>query len=176
MTRRKKEPQASNEKATPLTGGRLALAYELAKHGIARCLPDPQIVLSIVEQCSTTPRSASAALQKIARQGAKLDDGDREALREKLHFRYEYLYAAEAQAGRSEAAAKMLDRRARLDGLFIAKPAEVAPKEAPADAEFDGRTQEELEFYGAKGFWPEEQPAANVVALDPMARLKKKQA
>lgn len=176
MSRKKKQkpqtPPAAAPSGTPLTGARLALAHELAKHGIAALFPDHEIVLSIVEKCATTERSARAALQRVASQGTKLSDADRDTLRDTLHFRLEHLYAREAQAGRSEAAAKMLDRRARLAGLY-GKEVE-APKEAEVD-EFDGRTLEEVRYFREHGFFPEDKPADNVIPLDPLARLKANQ-
>jgi len=166
----KKPPEPGS--GTPLTGARLALAYEIARHGIAQLLPDPTIVLSIVEQCKTTERSASAALQKIAKQGAKLTEQDREDLRDTLHFRYEHLYARAAQEGKLEQAGRMLDRRAKLAKLF---EKEDRDKEAERQTdEFDGRSLEDLRYYQSKGYWPEDAPPANVVPLDPLARLREK--
>lgn len=172
MTRRRKKGQAPPPKAggLPLTGARLALAYEFAKQGIAMLLPDHEIVANIVEKCETSQRSAQAALQKIAKAGAKLSADDRDALRDTLHFRYEHLYAREAQNGRSEAAAKMLDRRARLAGLFT-KELE-RPKEIEAD-EFEGRSVEDLRYYREHGYFPEDKKPDNVIPLDPLARIRK---
>ncbi len=169
---KKKRGQQPAPTGTPLTGSRLAMAYEIARLGISQLLPDPSIVLSIVEQCKTTERSASAALQKMAKQGAKLTPEDAESLRDTLHFRYEHLYAQAAQTGKLESAAKMLDRRARLAGLFT-KEAEKKPIEQTED-EFEGRSTEDLRFFRDNGFWPEEKPVSNVVPIDPLARLRAK--
>lgn len=169
MSKRKGPPQTP-PRGTPLTGSRLVLAYELARQGIAMLLPDHEIVTSIVEQCKTTERSAAAALQKVAKQGAKLSASDKEALRDTLHFRYEHLYAREVQAGRNEGAAKMLDRRARLAGLF--KEEKAAAVEVEAD-EFEGRSVEDLHYFRQHGYFPEDKPANNVVQLDPLAKIRR---
>jgi hypothetical protein len=151
------------------------MAYEIARHGVAQLLPDGQIVLSIVEQLKTTERSAAAALRKVAEQGAKLSPKDQEELSDTIHFRLEHLYARAAQEGKLEQAARMLDRRAKLAGL-LAKDRSKKPEEQEPD-EFDGRSLEELRYYRENGYWPEDKPAANVVPIDPLARLRgKKQA
>ncbi len=151
------------------------MAYELARHGIAQLLPDSTIVISIVEQCITTERSASAALQKMAKQGAKLSEEDTRRLSDTIHFRLEHLYARAAQEGKLEQAAKMLDRRARLAKLFDKGAGQNGPAET--EDEFAGRSLEDLRYYREQGFWPEEKPPANVVPIDPLARLRgKKQA
>lgn len=147
------------------------MAYELARMGIAQLMPDAQIILSICEQCKTTERSAAAALQKVAKQGAKLPPGEQAELEATIHFRLEHLYAQAAQTGKIETAAKMLDRRARLAGLLREKKAEPPPIEQD---EFEGKTREELRYYRENGFWPEEKPPDNVVPIDPLARVRAK--
>lgn len=149
------------------------MAYELARHGIAQLLPDSAIVLSIVEQCLTTQRSASAALQKVAKQGAKLSEEDALHLRDTIQFRLEHLYARAAQEGKLEQAAKMLDRRARLAGLLAKESQRETTEEVD---EFSGRSREDLRFYREQGYWPEDKPLANVVPIDPLARLRRKEA
>ncbi len=134
-------------------------------------LPDSGIVLSIVEQCRTTERSAMSALQKMAKQGAKLSEKDAEELRDTIHFRLEHLYARAAQEGKLETAAKMLDRRARLAQLL--KEQKRDPIDPQVD-EFEGRSSEDLRFFREQGYWPEDKPVANVVPLDPLARLREK--
>lgn len=171
MSKRKDKSPAAPD-ATPLSGSRLALAYELARHGIAQLLPDRAIVLSITEQCKTTERSAASALQKMAKQGAKLSKDDALHLRETIDFRLEHLYARAAQDGKLEQAAKMLDRRARLAGLFQKETQ--SPLSAEEADEFAGRSSEDLRHYAEHGYFPEERPPANVVPIDPLARLRKK--
>ena len=159
--------------ATPLSGGRLLLAKELAKQGLARLMADPTIILSIVEQCHTTERSASAALRAVVNEVSSLTEPERDDLRATLHFRYEALYAELAQTrGKEEAAAKMLDRRAKLAGLFTDK-GDADDNKPPVVDEFEGRTREELVFFKENGYWPEEKPVDNVVPIDPLARLRK---
>lgn len=175
MSRRRKQkddapPPPPGAGATPLSGVRLAMAYELAKHGIAMLFPDAEIIRSIVEQCKTTERSAAAALRSVTKLGARLTEQEEEELRQTLHFRYERLYAAEAQAGRHESAAKMLDRRARLAGLF--KEQKQKGIEAEPD-EFEGRTEADLDYYTKHGYFPEDKPPANVIQLDPLAAIRK---
>lgn len=168
---KRKPPRDAAPTGTPLTGTRLAMAYELARHGIAQLLPDASIILSICEQCKTTERSASAALQKVAKQGAKLPPEEQAELEATIHFRLEHLYAQAAQSGKVETAAKMLDRRARLAGLFKEKKHESPPVEPD---EFEGKTREELRYFRENGYWPEEKPADNVVPIDPLARVRAK--
>jgi hypothetical protein len=167
--RKPKEPPTPG--ATPLTGARLAMAAELAKAGIAALVPDPEIVLGICEKLHTTERSAQALLQRVAREVTELTDPEKDDLRRLLHFRYEFLYQQTVQKGKEEAAARMLDRRAKLAGLY---PKDTdAPKEVPVD-EFDTRSTEDLHFFRDHGFWPEEKPPENVVPIDPLRRIRKK--
>jgi hypothetical protein len=169
----KRKPDNKPKAAIPLSGGRLLLAKELAKQGIARLMPDPTIILSIVEQCHTSERSAAAALRAVVNEISELSEPERADLRTTLHFRYEALYAQLAQApGKEEAAAKMLDRRAKLAGLFTDK-GEAGDNKPPVVDEFEGRTREELVFFKEHGYWPEEKPVDNVVPIDPLARLRK---
>jgi hypothetical protein len=65
----------------------------------------------------------------------------------------------------------MLDRRARLAGLFAKEKQQ--PLEVEED-EFEGRSLEELRHYREHGYWPEDKPAANVIPIDPLARLRSK--
>ncbi len=176
MTRRKKKEPQGPSVGTPLTSARLALAHEIAKRGLALLLPEAELIRTIVEQCKTTERSAAAAVRTIVKQGAKLSPQEREQLRDVLHFRYEALYATLAQDGKAEAAAKMLDRRARLDGLFTVEKDRNKPETTTQEDEFAGRTKEELDHYARTGHFPGEQQSAVVVPIDPLARLKKKQA
>ena len=178
MSKRQRKPEAPKEAPkekglTPLTGLRLLLAQELARHGIAVMLPDSQIVQSIEEQCLTTERSAQAALRAVAKQGAKLSPQQQSELSDMLHFRYEHLYAQAAQQQKLETAAKMLDRRARLAGLFTQQAKAPALPAEKVDEEFDGRSNEEIGFFASNGHWPEERPPANVIPIDPLAKIRK---
>lgn len=172
MSKRRSSPQEPKlPGATPLTGARLAMAAELAKAGIAALVPDPEIVLGICEQLHTTERSAMALLQRVAREVGELTDPERDELRRTIHFRLEFLYQKAVQKGHEEAAARMLDRRAKLAGLY---PKDTdKPVDVPTD-EFETRSTDELKFFRDHGFWPEEKPPENVVPIDPLRRIRKK--
>lgn len=171
------QPPNGKQKTGPVTRKfrELNRAERLQAHAVcvqllSQLRPDRDIKAVIRTQYGCSISAANSLLNSAIRTIRSANRVHAEEKRQELEAAYRALYVRGWDTGKLQVCVQALKQMAEL--LGIEAPQQVEFRQMVPERFGDGRSEDDLKFYAANGFWPEESGApAPPTKADPLAAL-----